>query len=272
MALKKKRKVGRPKKRGPKKKHKYTYVKIADRNKKKKYRTIDWKIISCCNGVQDGRVGCYQKVEEAYAAFNRLKGVSDKVEFPQIVNNSTRTGHRELVHEYLILQKNRDGSKENASSRNEFGKIVPQKIIKSFNNKDWVIFDQFRYNVEETFWVWGYNPKTERKTFRWIYDNIILSGLDISYTYKRVLKYKNKVLVKNDDGFYDIVFCKTTGDAVRFYNLVMELAKKDKLKRLYFMGSYDLLSEKRRLLEDELMGQTGLSRTRIQMKGTRYNR
>lgn len=272
MTQKKKRRVGRPKKRGPKRKHKYTYVKIADRGKKKNYRTIDWKIISCCNGVQDGRVGCYRKVEEAYEVFNRLKEISGKVEFPQIVNNSTRTRHRELVHEYLILQKNRDGSKENAAARNEFGKIVPQKITKSFSNRNWVIFDQFRYNVEETFWVWGFNPKTGRKTFRWIYDNMVLTGLDDSYTYKRVIKYKNKVILKNDDGNYDIIFCKTTGDAVRLYNLIMKIARKDKLKRLYFMGAYDQLSEKRRLLEDELMGQTGLSRARIQMKGTRYNK
>lgn len=268
----KKRKVGRPKKRGPKKKHKYTYVKIADRNKKKNYRTIDWKIISCCNGVQDGRVGCYQTVEEAYNVFNQLKEKDNLVDFPQMVNNSDRNNHDELVHEYLILQKNRDGSKENATTRNEFGKIIQQEITRSFGNKNWVIYDQYRYKVEETFWVWGLNPKTERKTFRWIYENIILPGLDDRYCYKRFIKYKNKILIKNDDGIYDIIFCKTSGDAVRFYNLVSEWKKRDSLKRLYLMGSYDKISDKRRELEDELVKQTGLSKIRIQMNGTRFRR
>lgn len=268
----KKRRVGRPKKRGPKRKHKYNYVKKADRNKKKNYRTIDWKVISCRNCVQDGSYGCFQTMEEAYSVYNRLIEKSKSVEFPQMVNNSTRNDNREIVHEYLILQKNRDGSKENSLVRNEFGKLVPQEITKGFANKGWVIFDQSRYDVEETFWVWGLNPKRDRKTFGWIYENMVKPGLEDEYCYRRVIKYKNKILLKNDDGEYEIIFCKNTGDAVRFYNLLMKRAKEDGLRRLYFVGSYDALSDRRRRLEDELVRQTGLAKARIQMNGTRYNR
>ena len=65
--------------------------------------------------------------------------------------------------------------------RNEYGKLVEQNL----NIDGWVVIDKYRYNIEETFWVWGYKNKNDRKTFLWIYENIILSNIISSYDFKR---------------------------------------------------------------------------------------
>ena len=96
-----------------------------------------------------------------------------------------------------------------------------------------------------------------------------MSSEDI-YDYKRVLIYKNKIIIKHDNGSIDLIFTKTPTDAIRFYNKVEELVKRDKTKQILFIGDYSDISDKRRKLEQELMVLTGWPKLKIQMNGTTY--
>ena len=127
------------------------------------------------------------------------------------------------------------------------------------------MLDKFPYDVEETFWVYGHDPLRGRKTFRWIYDNIVLAGIETAYDIKRVMLYKNKVVVKDDAGNLDIVFCKTVGDGIRFYNLLGEWTARDKVRQVMFLGNYSEIGDRRRRLEAELMERTGWTARKIQM-------
>ena len=251
----KKRKVGRPKKRGPKKKRKYISrkPKIDGRS----LNIYDYKLVSCHNGKQDEYIGAYVKVGEAYEELERLMEVSRKVVFPaRIQIGETIEPYR---NEYLILEKNRGGDKEAPLLRNSYGKLVRQET----NSDTWVILDKREYDVEETFWVYGYDPLRGRKTFEWIYLNIIIWGIETSYDIKRVMLYKNKIVVKDDAGNLDIIFCKTQSDAIRFYNLLGERVKK--VKQVMMLGNYSEIGDKRRALEAELVEKTGWNRRKIQM-------
>ena len=164
------------------------------------------------------------------------------------------------IDEYVLIEKN--DNNESTLLRNEYGVVVEHKT----NREGWVILDKFRYLKEEKFWVWGYDKKSDRKTFLWVFDNLLLNAFDNLYENKMICTYKNKVVIKSDSGHIDIVFCKSQYDSIRFYNLLEKYAKKNKIKRAIFIGDFSKISKQRRKLEDELIEYTGLSRYKIQMK------
>ena len=126
----KKKKVGRPKKRGPKKKRiRRKIVKII-----KERPVIDFKIITCINGKQNGYIGCYHTYAEAYSKLCELNAQNNNIKFPRKYLNSGKISN--LKDEYLLLEKDRKGDKPDGMLRNEFGKLVEYKIT---NNTTWVI-------------------------------------------------------------------------------------------------------------------------------------
>lgn len=261
----KKKKVGRPKKTGPKinfyKRRKKKLEKLNRVPVSRKLPPFIYKIISCRNGKQRKVIGKYRTSEDAFEALELLKNEDTNIIFPiefkgsEVLDNS--------LDEYLLLEKS-DG--ENIYMRNEYGKLIEQKT----NVAGWRILDKHRFKREESFWVYGYDKVRDRKTFKWIYENMILEGLENYYIYRRILIFRNKVILKNDDGTIDLIFCKHPGDAVRFYNLVETWIKRDKIKQILFMGDYSERSEKRRNLENEIMELTGWSRKKVNMNGTTY--
>lgn len=258
--LVKKRKPGRPKKLGRKKK--YYHKKKKTKKVAKQRPTFDFKIVACRNGRQSVYIGKYKSLEDAYEKLKELKTISDNVIFPVEIHH--RDTIKNAVYEYLILEKDRGNDKENAVLRNEFGKLVEHKSTST----SWVIVDKMRYNEEESFWVWGYNNKTDRKDFAWIYKNLLLSKLETEYDMMRIILFKNKIIFKDDESNIDIVFCKTTGDGIRFYNKLEELVKRDKLKQVYFLGSYNKFGEKRNKIIEEIAKLTGWDREKISLGST----
>lgn len=254
---KKKRGPGRPKKRGPKKKKKY----VSKKTKIRKVRRCDFKIVATLNGKQKEFIGNYSTSEEAYVKFKELQKLNDDVIFPRKVINAGKL--KESRDEYLILQKNRYGDLKPGQLRNEFGKVVEQQT----NSSVWEIYDKCERLVEETFWVYGKCPKTDRKTFKWIYDNKIIGNLNNSYDIERVILYKNKLIIKHDELPMDIIICKNLSDGIRLYNLLEEWCKKN--KQVFFLGSYNKVSDKRRQLEAELIELTGWDKRKIQCPSTR---
>ena len=178
-----------------------------------------------------------------------------------------KTTHSDTVgdnkYEYLILERKNDDN-DVVYLRNDIGKMVEQKT----DSEKWAIYDKFSFDVEETFWVWGYNNKNDRKTFMWIYDNILMKNISIQYSIVRILIYKNKIIFKYDDDTMDIVFCKTISDAIRFYNLLQDMVKKNKIRQVFFLGQYNDITDKRRKLENDIMELTGWSKKKVQMSST----
>ena len=261
---KKKRPVGRPKKRGPKKKRKKKIEKIPQKVGPKFQKPYSYKIISCRNGIQNKFIGRYRDIKEAYSVFNSLKFQDNNVIFP-----SNITGIHQIensIDEYILIEKNED--KTSTLLRNEYGKFVEQTT----NKNGWIIIDKFRYKREEEFWVYGYNSKNDRKTFLWIYNNLIISDLYDNLDFKRIFLYKNKIVIKNDANEIELVLCKDESDAVRFYNKTEEWIKRDKIKQVLFMGDYSSISDRRRKLEDELIALTGWTKKKVQMKNNTYYR
>lgn len=254
---KNKRKPGRPKKRGPKKKKRY----ISKKPKVYKYRRYDFKIIATLNGKQKEFIGKYSTSEEAYSKLKELKKDNDNIIFPRKVINAGKL--KESRDEYLILQKNRYGDVRAGRLRNEFGKLVEHRT----NSQIWEIYDKCERLVEETFWVYGKCPKTDRKPFKWVYENKLIGNLNNTYDIERIILYKNKIIIKHDELPMDIIICKNISDAIRFYNLLEEWCKKN--QQIFFLGCYNKVNDKRRQLEAELIELTGWDKRKIQSPSTR---
>lgn len=256
---KKRKKVGRPKKRGPKKKRiRRKIIKIY-----KPRPVCDFKIISALNGKQNGYIGQYHTYVDAYTKMCELSENNKKVIFPRKYLNSGVISN--IKDEYLLLEKNRFGDKENVLLRNEFGKFVEHKIT---NNTKWVIRDKIIKLVEETFWVYGHDPKLDRKDFSWIFDNLFLLKIENHYDIIRVLIYKNKLVIKYDNYPTTMVICKNKSDAIRLYNHISDKAQKNKIKQIVCIGSLNVVCDNRRELECELMELTGWNKTKIQRSTT----
>lgn len=257
---KKKRPVGRPKKRGPKKKYKRK-KKVEKKKVSRALPPFTYKIVSCKNGKQNKLIGKYRNIEDAYEVFKKLKENDKNIVFPIFSYGNDYL--KNSIDEYVLIEKN--DNTDSSMLRNEYGVIVEHKT-----NKDgWIIIDKFRYLKEETFWVWGYDKKSDRKTFIWIFENLLLNAFH-GYENKMICTYKNKVIIKSDNGNIELIFCKSQEDAIRFYNLLEKYSKKNKLKRAIFIGDFSRVSSKRRKLENELIEYTGLSKRKIQMKNTSF--
>lgn len=262
-----KRRVGRPKKRGPKKKrrNKPKTPKI-DKRKMKPSNPIRWKIVMCRNKKQTKVVGKFRNFEDACEFFSKLKDCDKEIVFPMEYTGTGGNTSKSSIDEYIFIEKS---DTEPMSFRNEYGKIVKHET----NLEEWVIIDKFQFKKEETFWVFGYDNHKDRKTFVWIYDNIIQSGIYSSFDMNIIYTYKNKLVIQHDDGSIDLVICKNSYDSTRMYNLLQGKIKKDKIKQVVFIGDKGSLlpsDKSRRKVEDAIIELTGWSLEKVRMNGNTY--
>lgn len=136
--------------------------------------------------------------------------------------------------EILLMKTKEPHDGDYALLRNEYGKIVPHYA----NSDKMIIFKKEPYLLEETFWVYGYHPREQRKTFIEIVESIVLKNVNIksNIIQKRILIYRNKLIIENEYGEIEMIMCKCTNDCERFYfELEKEMANR-KIKSVFFGG------------------------------------
>lgn len=172
------------------------------------------------------------------------------------------TGKRyvEANYEILLLRKRQTGETQENYFRDEYGRVVEHKII---DNDKYLIMEKHKWFVEETFWVWGYNPTMERKTFTYIVDNLLLININDNEYFRNIYLFKNKVIIQYDKKI-DIVFCKTPREGLRLYNSFEEICTKRyngiKIKNILFSGQVRYNAE---WLINLLIEETGWSSEQI---------
>jgi hypothetical protein len=195
------------------------------RNKEKIY------VIILVNHGKQLRTICSDKTEEKiYKRFDKLLQENKKVMFPVRYNNCV---HVMKKAEYeLVIIKCRD---EYESLVNEIRTDTGEFANYTTTDDDWIVIDRVPYDIEETFWVYGYHPTFQRKDFNWIFDTFIAKDAKNKYMFKSIQVYKNKVLV-DCNGKLEMVICKNKQDSIRLYNKIEEVARKKKFKYIAFMG------------------------------------
>lgn len=249
------KKVGRHRKRG--------------RKKVKKIRGArhqapwDYKIIRFDFHKQVSYIGTYHDLEEVAYVRKVLEERNSNVVFPRKFSNSLNRGTKisDFKSEYVILKRVRDKEAGNMSRvRNEYGKFVEHTTT----NENWAVYDKFPCLVEETFWVYGKNPHSGRKTFEEIYDETIANHIEFEIV--MVYVFGNKVIFKYDEGF-DFVICKNVSDAIRMYNMIEERTKK--LRGVIMAGRTITKSDRGRATIEMIAQKTGWTRKKITTMSTR---
>ena len=220
------KKRGRKKKRGPKKKkpiipNKYVGLKRP------------YHIITTNNGVQIKDIYSAVNIDMALAKLRAFQIQFNKnIQFPvKYTSNKNEKTFTECDYRLMLIKKKIDNDTDKGKIRNEYGQFIDCVT----SSDEWVFIEELPYQVEETFWVYGYNPKTDRKTYQFIVDEFINYNKKDKYFFKEIVIYRNKLLIDSISGL-EIIICKNHQDSVRLYNSLQEYSKNKKYKNILFAG------------------------------------
>lgn len=195
------------------------------RNKKKIYTIIltshNKRLRTICSEETENKI---------YKRFNELLEENKKVKFPVQYNNKNKS-IMESQYELIIIKCKEFGDSDVNKIRDEYGQYANYETVED----GWIVIDRANYNMEETFWVYGYHPKLQRKTFEWIFDNLIKKDSKNKYMFKSIQIYKNKLLIDCNENL-EMVICKNKNDCIRLYNQIEKWCMDNKIKYIAFMG------------------------------------
>ena len=208
-----------------------------------------FKIVLASRGKVIEKLKNFPYRQEALAEFERMVKENHKeTVFPKEWIKIGGIGY-EADYELLLL-KRRCGEKENVFKvRDDNGKYVDYE----FNNPEWILFDRARWYKEEEFYVYGHHPMYDKKSFDWIYENLVRGGDKTDV--KNVMVLINKLVIdKNDEP--DFVICRNVSQAVKLYNKIYDRCEKDKVKNIIFSGNMSSKKNYRWCMErlEELTG------------------
>jgi hypothetical protein len=169
-------------------------------------------------------------------AIKKMKALQQEynkdVSFPvRYVSSRSEKTFTEADYRLMIIKKKEPTDTYQGKFRNDYGKYVDCIT----DNENWIFIEELPYMVEETFWVYGYNPKCQRKTFKFIFDELVISKVSDKHFIKQIAVFKNKLLIASTDKL-DMVICKNHADSVRLYNEIARVSEEKKLKYVIFGG------------------------------------
>lgn len=191
-----------------------------------------FQIIITHDNKQVEFIGTYNSENKALKVFNEMIKNNDKVDFPvYYVSNKVIEKAR---YEIVVIKKRMDKLSSNITKlRNEYGEFVDH----STNNDEWIVFDKAPYFKEETFWVYGYHPLVQRKTFSFILNDIIKPLCKTKGNGTTLIVYNNKLIIDSLNKT-ELIICKNKSDCIRLYNLIETKTEKEKIKNLNFGGNW----------------------------------
>lgn len=222
-----------------------------------------YKLIITSHNKQVEYIGYYHTARNANKKFHEMVKESEKVKFPVLNINVSRTITPAKYDLVLLKKKDEDDDSNVTLLRNEYGSYVEHETT----SENWIVYDKAPYYKEETFWVYGFNPFVQRKTFDFIYDELVKPYSGKKDQILNIYIYKNKLIL--DSLFHvDLVTCKNKDDAIRLHNTIQKYATKDKLKYILFSGDWSK-GDKGRASEKKIQELTNWPMLKIQRYSTR---
>jgi hypothetical protein len=203
---------------------------------------MTFRVILVSNGVYKKTLHRCKTRETAFINYHRIKE-ENKVLYPRKFINSN--GIIPVEYKICIIKETEDTDVFRIL-RDDYGKLYTEKPI-----GDWTILNSDKFDIEETFWVYGMDPSIDRPNIREIVKRLV-SGAFSKKMVKQIIVVHNKLLIYNEDQF-DMIVCKNMEDAQRLHHTLAKIAKKQKIKSLMFMGTasklmvsnmYDLIHDK----------------------------
>lgn len=210
-----------------------------------KEKKITYRIVLTIDGKQKKNLFTTKNRITCFEEFKKLNDISRRVMFPKEFNNNF--GINPCKYQILLLKKlGVDAIKENSEI---FG-------------DDWKVVIKEDYNIEETFMMYGYDSRYERKNIV----DLIKIILKCNKIVTDIIVVNNKIMIYNSD-YFNLVVCKCGSDARRLNNILYQLFSTVKGTKLLFLGVANL--EHTTYLYDIIEEETGWGRGRIRRTSTR---
>lgn len=181
--------------------------------------------------------------ETSFLRFRNLKEINKSVLFSK--KNTNYTKINKVAYKICVVKDTEPDDKFRVL-RDSYGKPYTEEPIFGI----WTVIDDADYQIEETFWLFGKNPKNDRVTIHDII-KLLMSGVYKKEVTKQVIVVHNKLVIHNENQF-DMVICKCLEDAQRLQHSLNKALKSNKIKNVLFMGTatqatisrmYDLIKE-----------------------------
>jgi len=219
---------------------------------------MGYRVVLTKNGVYKHTLYKCKGKETAFINYRLYKKENEVVLFPRKFINSD--GLKSVKYQILIVKDIEEGDvKRNV--RDHMGKFYIEQPL----NDRWTILDSAEYNYEETFWVYGHDPKKDRLDIRGIIKKL-MKGAYKAKMVKSILVVHNKLVIHNEDEF-EMIICKNKTDAQRLHHELNKAANKGKIKSLLFLGTATPATVSN--MYEYIHEQTGWAFTKIRRTTTR---
>jgi hypothetical protein len=216
---------------------------------------MKYRVILISNGVYRKTLHVCKTRETAFKNFYKIKD-ENKVFFPKKFINSH--GIKPVKYE-ICVTKPTEKDDVFRVRRDDYGKLYTEQPL-----GDWTILHSDDYDVEETFFIYGYEEKI-RPTITEVVKRLMINAHS-KKTVKQVIVVYNKLIIYNEDQF-DMVLCKNLEEAQRLHHTLAKISKKQKIKSLLFMGTASKANIGR--LYDLIHDETGWKYSKIRRTSTR---
>jgi hypothetical protein len=186
-----------------------------------------YRIILTKNGEYKQTFHRCMKRETSFINFNNIKNENNVFFKRNFIN------YKGIIPvEYKIyIVKNIEDDDTPRMVRDRLGKLVEEKPIFGI----WTVVAEADYDLEESFWVFGYDSRNDRKSVIDIV-KILMVGLEQPRKTKQIIVINNKLVFYDEDKF-DMVICKNKKDAQRLHHALYKTANDLGISSLYFMGT-----------------------------------
>lgn len=155
---------------------------------------------------------------------NLINQNRSEVSFPKhFVKTSDNNLQIKTDYEIVIVELLKNEEDNSTRLRNEHGKFIEHVIV---DNKNYALIRKEDWWEEEYFSVYGYDPITDRKTFKFIMDNIVMKNTT-KENMKRIFVHNHRVFIQYDMDF-DFISCRNNYDAKRLYDAMLKQSKNNK--------------------------------------------
>ena len=201
-----------------------------------------YRVILTKNGKYKKTIHKCKTENTSYINFNRIKDTNNVLFEKKFINCDAIIP---VKHKIYIVKDYEDSDKPRLI-RNKLGKLDYEKPIFGI----WTVLHDSDFKIEETFWVYGYDKRNDRKTIKDIV-NLLMIGMDNPKKTKQIVVINNKLLIHVEDQF-EMIICKCKKDAQRLHHALADAANINKINNLFFMGTankkmcgdyYDIIHE-----------------------------
>jgi hypothetical protein len=216
-----------------------------------------YRVILIGNGEYKKTLHKCKSRDTSFLNYNLLIEENKSVKFPKKYINTNKI---KPIKYKICVVKPTESTDTFRILRNDFGKTYKEKPI-----GDWTIIASNDYNIEESFWIYGYEAKNDRVTIEVIVKKLF-SGAYKKNMVKQIIVVHNKLIIYNENQF-DMVICKCKEDAQRLHHTLANICKKQKIKNFLFMGTASKATIS--LMYEIIKKNTGWSIEKIRRTSTR---